>query len=209
MVNQATGSFSVFLGEKFRHSATQNKGLRLLQSILWGKNPPNLPHFQDFFLLSCPYLDYQVLASRQYIMGFQKNSSRLSDAQPDFAKSSCGGSPVHLPHELFFEKNVTGTQWESVPCPPIGHPSWCVLPACWIIMEQVTGTRMRVTLDSQGANHDKSGTQGGYYTNLQKHRAQGLWDIKEGEFQPISNQECAKHIRELQKSQNEMANIYI
>ncbi len=46
-----------------------------------------------------PYLDYRFLQNWSKIFP-KKNSTFLSDLLANLAKSSCGGSPVHLPHEM-------------------------------------------------------------------------------------------------------------
>jgi hypothetical protein len=44
----------------------KKEGLQFLQRNFWEKNLPNSPHFWGQKMLTSPYLEHGVLASRQY-----------------------------------------------------------------------------------------------------------------------------------------------
>ncbi len=84
-------NFTPFATGKKKQPANSRKDLRKIT-----------PKFATFLgkIIETSISRLQVLASHKYIKGFQKKFTFLSVLQPDLAKSSCGGSPVHLPHEV-------------------------------------------------------------------------------------------------------------
>ncbi len=98
-----TQVFSFFFLENFAHSDQKTTRANDFHKAFSGKkNPPKSSHFQGKKCHEFTMFRLQLLESRQQIMGFhkQKNTTCHSDLQPDLAKSSFGGSPVHQPHEI-------------------------------------------------------------------------------------------------------------
>ncbi len=71
--------------------------------------------------LKSPYVDHRFLNVRRYhmsCMGFKKKSAfSLTSSQIWLSKSSCGGSPVHLPHKI-------ARRIPLLLCVPLSYPSF-------------------------------------------------------------------------------------
>ncbi len=98
---------SVFAKKKNSPLGDRRKieGLR----FFWGKNPSQIRQISTKNkLLRSPYLDDYIpaFASCQYSTVFFLTCSQI------LAKSSCGVSPVHVPHEIEEKKNPPGT-WRT------------------------------------------------------------------------------------------------